>query len=112
MEHNQIINATNRKVTDTYTLPNGYRVKVVTSHNKDYKSYRSLISECVTTSDNGYTWERHVIWADLMQLIATVPAVRYNYERLKESHQKALALAGDLVNELLNKNKDREMVSA
>ena len=104
MEHNQIINNERRRITDTYTLPNNYRIKISTYHDKNKKTYWSIISECVAETRNGYTWERHELYKDLNKLLATAPGLRYNSKDLHTAHANALQLGAEIKDQYLISN--------
>lgn len=102
MIHNQIINGERRRITDTYTLENNYRIKISTYHDKSKKIYWSVISECVVReSGAGVYFERHRLHVDLNKLLATAPALRYNYKDLHAAHAAALQLGADLKDQYL-----------
>ena len=107
MIHNQIISNERRRITDTYTLENNYRIKISTYHDKVKKTYWSVISECVIReSGAGVYFERHRMHADLNKLIATASALRYSSKDLHAAHAAALELGAGLRDQYLEINAD------
>lgn len=107
MIHNQIISNERRRITDTYTLENNYRIKISTYHDKVKKIYWSVISECVVReSGGGVYFERHRMHADLNKLLATASGVRYSSKDLHATHATALLLGADLKEQYLTINAD------
>jgi len=107
VEHKQIISNERRRITDTYTLPNNYRIKISTYHDKAKKIYWSVISECVIReSGAGVYFERHRMHADLNKLLATAPGLRYNSKDLHAAHAHALGLGVELRDQYLTINAD------
>jgi len=107
MIHNQIISNERRRITDTYTLENNYRIKISTYHDKVKKNYWSVISECVVReSGAGVYFERHRIHADLNKLLATAPGLRYSSKDLHTAHATALDLGEELREQYLAINAD------
>jgi hypothetical protein len=107
MEHKQIISNERRRITDTYTLPNNYRIKISTYHDKAKKIYWSVISECVIReSGAGVYFERHRMHTDLNKLLATASGVRYSSKDLHTAHATALLLGADLKEQYLTINAD------
>jgi hypothetical protein len=107
MIHNQITSKERRRITDTYTLENNYRIKISTYHDKVKKIYWSVISECVIReSGGGVYFERHRLHADLNKLLATAPALRYSPKDLQSVHSHALDLGEELREQYLAINAD------
>jgi hypothetical protein len=107
MEHKQIISNERRRITDTYTLPNNYRIKISTYHDRAKKTYWSVISECVIReSGAGVYFERHRMHADLNKLLATAPGLRYSSKDLHTAHAQALGLGVELRDQYLSINAD------
>jgi hypothetical protein len=105
MEHKQIISNERRRITDTYTLPNNYRIKISTYHDRAKKIYWSVISECVVReSGAGVYFERHRMHADLNKLLATAPTLRYSPKDLHNVHAHALDLGEELKEQYLSIN--------
>lgn len=113
-KHEKIVNEVSRKCVDTYTLENNYRVKVYTYHDKVKKVYWSVIKECVVEASGttGIYFEKHTVHTSLNQLAGKVEALRYSPENMKKAHEQALYSVRELVDQLLEANKDREKVSA
>ena len=109
--HEKFGNETTRKITETWTTSDNYRVKVYTYHDKIKKVYWSIISECIVepSGDSGYYFEKHSLRDDLNRLISQKLATRYNYDNLRAVHELAVAEVGSLVASLLNAH---EKVSA
>ena len=101
--HEKFGNETTRKITETWTTSDNYRVKVYTYHDKNKKVYWSIISECIVepSGDSGYYFERHSFPDDLNRLISQTLATRYNYEKMSAAHELAAAEVGSLVASLL-----------
>ena len=101
--HEKFGNETTRKITETWTTSDNYRVKVYTYHDKTSKVYRSIISECIIepTGDSGYYFEKHRLHSDLNRLISQTLATRYNYEKMSAAHELAAAEVSSLVASLL-----------
>ena len=94
-------NETTRKITETWTTADNYRVKVYTYHDKNKKVYWSIISECIVepSGDSGYYFEKHS--TQTSALISQKLATRYNYDNLRAAHELAVAEVRSLVASLL-----------
>ena len=101
--HEKFGNETTRKITETWTTSDNYRVKVYTYHDKIKKVYWSIISECIVepSGDSGYYFEKHSLRDDLNRLISQTLATRYNYEKMSAAHELAAAEVSSLVASLL-----------
>ena len=101
--HEKFGNETTRKITETWTTSDNYRVKVYTYHDKIKKVYWSIISECIVepSGDSGYYFEKHSLRDDLNRLISQKLATRYNYDNLRAAHELAAAEVSSLVASLL-----------
>jgi hypothetical protein len=108
MQHNQIVSNERRRITDTYTLENNYRIKISTYHDRIKKVYWSTISECIVHASDtpGFYFERHRIHADLNKLLVTAPGLRYSFKDLHAAHNTALNLGVDLRDQFLTANAD------
>jgi hypothetical protein len=104
--HNQISNDAHRKITDTYTLGD-YRVKVYTYHDKNKKSYWSIISECTVepSGTTGIYFEKTRLQNGVNKIINYANASRYNYQHLISHHSKAIHMVRELIDQLLEKEK-------
>jgi len=108
MIHAQTINAASRRVVDTYTLENNYRIKIYTYHDKTRKAYLSVIKECVVreTDTPGIYFERSRAHVDLNHLLKSERATRYALKDLTAAHAVALELGADLRDKSLAINAD------
>jgi hypothetical protein len=91
-----------RKSINTYTREDGYRIKVVTSHDKQRKAYRTTISACVAEKREGYTMERHTIFTDLYRTLNVEPAARFNFTKLQAIHTEIVEAMIEDVKTLLS----------
>ena len=101
--HEKFGNDITRKITETWTTPDNYRVKVYTYHDRAKKVYWSIISECEVeeSGSSGFYMERHRLRTDLNRLISQTLATRYNYEKMAAAHESASSQVSSLVAELL-----------
>lgn len=108
MIHAQTINADSRRVVDTYTLENNYRVKIYTYHDKTRKAYLSVIKECIVseTATPGIYFERSRPYVDLNHLLKSERATRYSLKDLTAAHAIALELGVELRDKSLEINAD------
>ena len=107
MEHNQIVSSVGRRITDTYTLPNNYRIKITTYHDKIRKTYFSYIAERVIRGgDNGVYFEYSRPQLDLHRHLSTANGLRYNAKDLHAVHAVALELGAELRDQHLAINAD------
>jgi hypothetical protein len=111
-KHEKLSNEISRKVVETWTLENNYRVKLYTYHDKVKKSYWSIISECIVepSGSSGFYFEKHRMHEDLNRLAGRVDALRYNPANMAAAHAAALLNVRELVDQLLDAH--REKVSA
>jgi hypothetical protein len=102
-KHEKYASSERRKITETWTTPENYRVKVYTYHDKVKKSYWSIISECAVSESgtSGIYFERHSMHVDLNRLISSTPAARYDFRKLEHAHNLAAASVESLVSELV-----------
>ena len=109
MKHEKYSDATRRKVVETWTLENNYRVKVYTYHDKIKKSYWSIISECriEASGTDGIYFEKHHMREDLNQLAGRVDALRYNPTNMAAAHVAALLNVRELVDQLLDAHREK-----
>lgn len=101
VKENQIVNTESRKIVNTYTLENGYRVKVATYHYANSKVIRSTISECIARQEATYSMETHRMFADFNEILITERVPRYSLKLLQDQHAKALEIAAPIVEQLL-----------
>jgi len=92
MDINTTVNTKSRRITTTYT-EGTYRVKVSTTHSKNYKIYRTIVSECIVEINETYTMERFTMFQDFNQSIQSIPAPRYNAQKLQEAHESGVKIA-------------------
>lgn len=108
-KHERFLNHVSRKCVDTWTLDNNYRVKVYTYHDKNKKSYWSIIKEC-TVEESGTTgiyFERYTVHTSLNQLAGKVEALRFNGDSMVKAHDNAIYSVRELVDQLLDLNKEK-----
>mgnify|MGYP003334696938 CR=1 FL=1 len=108
MKEDKVINKESRRITSTYTLDNGYRVKLSTSHNGNYKVIRSIVSECLYRQELNYAMETHRVFSDFSEIVTSEKVARYSFDKLEEVHALALALSADTIAGLLNSGKAGE----
>lgn len=86
-----------RKTVAYWTREDGYRVKIVTSHDKQIKAYRTTLSECVAENRDGYTMEYHRVFANLYKTLNLEPVTRFNFVKLQAIHAEIVAaMVGDV----------------
>jgi hypothetical protein len=108
--HEKFGHEINRRIVESWTREDNYRVKVSTWHDKRHKGYISTISECLIERNEGYTIEKWVMYSDLNKMIQMQAVSRYNYEKMAEAHLQAVAQVLDQVNDLIA-NRDAEAVA-
>lgn len=108
MIHAQTINADSRRIVDTYTLENNYRIKIYTYHDKAKHSYWSVIRECIVDESGtpGIYFERSRPNKDLNSLINRQASNRYSMKDLSSAHALALELGASLRDQHLEINAD------
>lgn len=104
--------STRRKVVESYTLENNYRVKVYTTHDKARKAYYTSISECQVQQREGYSMEFHAMFSDYSQIVQRIAISRYSWHTLEQAHNLAVELHGDIVRDLIAKGAARESNAA
>lgn len=102
MKENKVINQESRKITTTYTLDNGYRVKVSSYHFSNSKVIRSILSECITRESGIFTMETHALYQDLNEIIFSEPVARYSFKALEDQHARAVEYVAQTVALLLS----------
>ena len=90
-----------RKVVESYTLENNWRVKVYTTHDKARKAYYTSISECQVQQRDGYSMEFHAMFTDYSQIVQRVAVSRYSWHTLEQAHNLAVELHGNIVRDLI-----------
>ena len=101
MDHQKHGHEINRRIVESWTREDNYRVKVRSWHDKNRKAFISNLSECQIEVNEGYVMEKSVMYSDLNQLIQIQPVSRYNYEKMSEFHAQAVAQVLDQINSLL-----------
>lgn len=101
--------ATRRRITESYTLENNYRVKISTWHDKARKAYLTNVSECQIQPRDGYTMEFHAMYSDFNQTVIGERTSRYSWCDMERAHNIAAESVEDLVRELIAKGKTREI---
>ncbi len=101
IQHEKIAADSTRKVCETWTREDNYRVKVITWHDRSRKAFMSVISECQIQRQEGYTMEYFSPMVDLNKLIQAERVSRYNFGKLQEFHLQTTAQVMDQVTELL-----------
>lgn len=101
MKHEKYGHEINRRIVESWTREDNYRVKVRSWHDKNRKAFISNLSECQIEANEGYVMEKSVMYSDLNQLIQIQPVSRYNYEKMSEFHAQAVAQVLDQINSLL-----------
>ena len=112
MQHEKFGHEINRRIVESWTREDNYRVKVTTWHDKTRKAFISNLSECTIERNEGYTMERSVMYSSLNKLIQIQAVTRYNYEKMADFHIQAVAQVMDQVNALIaDLNRDAEGVA-
>jgi hypothetical protein len=106
VKEEKTINAAGRKIVTTYTLDNGYRVRVATYHYSNSKSIRTMISECIARFERGYTMETHRVFSDYSANLLSESVSRYSFKVLEDQHARGLEVAAPIVAELLAAGKE------
>lgn len=102
----------NRRIVESWTREDNYRVKVTTWHDKTRKAFISNLSECTIERNEGYTMEKSVMYSSLNKLVQIQAVSRYNYDKLSDFHIQAVAQVMDQVNALIaDLNRDAEGVA-
>lgn len=101
MKEDKVINKESRKITTSYTLENGYRVKVSTYHVSQAKAIRSILSECIARQSGIFTMETSMMFQDLSERVLSEPASRYSFNALEDQHERAIKQVAQTVALLL-----------
>lgn len=106
-KHEKYASSERRKITETWTTPENYRVKVYTYHDKAKHVYWSIISECIVeeSGTSGIYFEKSRLHVDLNQLISSTPAARYDFRKLEHAHNLASYQVESLVSELISNSE-------
>lgn len=109
-KHDKVGNSITRKISETWTLESGYRVKVYTYHDKSKKAYWAIIKECQVeeSGTSGLYFERHALHSDLNRLIEQTLATRYAWHKLEQAHNIAVEKVQDLISQLLESHLEKE----
>ena len=102
MDHQKHGHEINRRIVESWTREDNYRVKVSTWHDKNRKAFISNLSDCRIEVSENYTMEISVMFSDLNQKIQIQPVNRYNYEKMADFHNKAVTAVLDQIYSLLN----------
>jgi len=110
ISHEIFKNDARRKITETWTTPENYRVKVYTYHDKAKKIYWSIVATCTVQESGtiGIYFEYSSSQTDVSRLAGKVSATRYNFNRMDEAHASAVESVRDLVASLLDQVTDTE----
>jgi len=108
ISHEIFKNDARRKITETWTTPENYRVKVYTYHDKSKKVYWSIIATCTVQESGsiGIYFEYSSSQTDVSRLAGKASATRYNFNRMEESHASAVESVRDLIAALLDQASD------
>ena len=111
IQHEKIAVDSRRKVSESWTRGDNYRVRVSTWHDKTRKTFISNISECQIQPREGYSMEFFSPFVDLNRLIQAERVSRYNFAKLQEFHLQAVAQVQAEVDTLLATLKKSEEVA-
>ena len=108
VSHEIFKNDARRKITENWTTPENYRVKVYTYHDKVKKSYWSILATCTVEESGtmGIYFEYSSSQTDVSRLAGKVSATRYNFNRMEEAHASAVESVRDLIAALLDQASD------
>lgn len=111
VKKDKFINSTSRRIVESYTLPNNYRVKLYTYHDKVKKVYWTTISECMVeeSGTSGIYFERYRMNIDLNRLAGKVDALRYDSYKMQQAHELALYGVRELIDQLLESHKEEAL---
>lgn len=107
VEKEVVRNDITRKITENYTIGT-YRVKVTTWHDKSRKAYLTSIGECEIEKREGYTMERHAIFASYYKVIKAERVSRYSFKSLELFHDSTAQEAGAIVTSLIDSYNEKE----
>lgn len=102
MDHQKFGHEINRRIVESWTREDNYRVKVTTWHDKNRKAFISNLSECQIEKNAGYVMEKSVMYQSLNRLIEMQGVSRYNYEKMSDFHANAVSAVLDQINSLLS----------
>lgn len=107
VEKESVKSDSSRKITDSYTIDN-YRVKVSTWHDKNRKAYITSVSECQIEKCDGYTMERHAIFANYYKTINATRVSRYSFKSLEVFHNSTAEEVAVIVATLIDSHNKKE----
>lgn len=107
VEKEVVRNDITRKITESYTVGT-YRVKVSTWHDKNRKAYLTEVSECEIERREGYTMERHAIFANYYKVIKTERVSRYSFKSLELFHDSIAEESAVIVASLIDSHNEKE----
>jgi hypothetical protein len=107
VEKEVVRNDITRKITESYTLGT-YRVKVSTWHDKNRKAYLTSVSECQIERRDGYTMERHAIFANYYKTIKAERVSRYSFKSLEVFHDSTAEEVAVIVASLIDSHSEKE----
>jgi hypothetical protein len=111
MDHQKHGHEINRRIVESWTREDNYRVKVSTWHDRNRKAFISNLSECKAEQREGYTMEFFSPFSDLNQLIQMQGVSRYNYEKMADFHDKAVTAVLDQIYSLISAPSNAEEVA-
>lgn len=100
----ELVSDTRRKALDYWTREDNYRVKVETRHDTGRKAYVTTISECLVLPRDGYSVERHAVFADLYKVLNVEKVARYNFKNMTALHRDIVAATIKDVEQLLREH--------
>lgn len=106
MKQEKTIREKDRKIVTTYTLDNGYRVRVATYHHANAKVIRSTISECIARQEATYSMETHRMFSDYNALLISESVARYAFKLLEDQHARAIELGAQITADLLAQGQE------
>lgn len=111
MDHQKHGHEINRRIVESWTREDNYRVKVTTWHDKNRKAYISHISDCTIEKNAGYVMERSTMYESLFKRIQMEAVSRYNYEKMADFHAKAVTAVLDQIVLLISAPSGAEEVA-
>ena len=112
IQHEKYGHEINRRIVESWTREDNYRVKVTTWHDKTRKAFISNISECTIERRDGFTMEKWTMYQSLNKLIQIQKINRYNYDKMAYFHILGVAMVQNQINALIaDLNRDAEGVA-